>query len=151
MSNFELPLINEDTSIEDAFNHLVNTGESAVVVKTSDGARVFPAQYLHLQLVGQGSKPLREAGGGLRIPQADAETILKEHLDIALLRATANRATISAFSDHGRGMFLALNTYRCDGPPKHKYFSWELSTLTPAGPNKWECMKCTPPPKRYVT
>jgi hypothetical protein len=151
MSVFELPLMNENTSIEDAFNHLVNTGESAVVVKTRDGARVFTAQSLHLQLIGEGSKPLQEAGGGFRIPQASAAAILDQHLDIALLRATADRATISAFSDHARGMFLALNTYTCDGPPKHKYYSWDLSSLTPAGPNKWECMKCSPPPTQYVT
>jgi len=48
----------EDTSIEDAFNHLVNTGKGAIVVKMTDGARIFPAQHLHLQLPGEASKVL---------------------------------------------------------------------------------------------
>lgn len=152
MSIFELPLINEGTSIDDAFNHLVNSGESAVVVKTSDGARVFPAQHLHLQLVGGGTRALRDADGGIWAPQADAEAILQRHLDIALLEVTADRAKISVLSEQqARGTFLAVTTYRCDGPLKHKYYSWDLSTLKPAGTNKWECRKCPQPPVRYVT
>jgi hypothetical protein len=143
--------MSEDTSIGSAFNHLVNTGQSAVVVKASDGARIFPAQYLHLQLFGEGSKPLREAGGGVWVPQADAATILEQHLDIALLRDTADRATIS-FSDEARAIeFYPTNRYTCDGPSNHTYFAWELSTLKPAGPNKWECLRCPAPPTRHVT
>ena len=35
MSVLELPLMNENTSVQDAFNHLVTTDHSAVVIKTS--------------------------------------------------------------------------------------------------------------------
>ena len=153
MSIYELPLMTEDTSIEDAFNHLVNTGKGAIVVKMTDGARIFPAQHLHLQLPGEASKSLREAAGGLWCPESDADTILEQHLDIALLDTSSNRAKVSVLSDNAviRGMFLALKTYTCNGPSKHKYYPWQLSSLKPAGTNRWECMNCTRPPVRYVT
>jgi hypothetical protein len=119
----DVPAVAGDTTIADAFERVVRSGRSVVLVHTDDERHLYAAESLHAAMQSRGDIPINELTRRSEVPDLLAK-------EVELLAFDSGRARVRAFS---KSMFDAMNLsvgiHTCSGTPKHSYFDWQLAQL----------------------
>jgi hypothetical protein len=141
MHEVDLPTVAPDTLLEDAAEQLRQSDRSGLVVLQTDGAHLYRASDIELQLPNRAKIPIKDVAGAVWVP---AESIIADmnKVNAVFLRTERGRAVVRFMSDVAYFRNSAATTrYYCNlDPANHNYSPSQVALLTKAtGGVGWNC------------
>lgn len=142
----DLPTVDANTLLTVAAEELRLSDRSGLVVLQEDGAHLYHARALDLQLPTRANLPMKDIAGAVWIPTDDIAARIGNALtpepDAVLVGTEGRRARVRFLSEISYLMNKsATTTYYCNvNPDKHYYSPAEVKQLTKApGGVGWNC------------
>jgi hypothetical protein len=139
MATTDLPIIREDSTIQMAYNQIIESDRSGCLVLYEDGALLYDADTLELQLSERGDLQMSEARGGRWIANAPTrvEDVFAGNPEPVLLGIDGQRAKIGFTFDFPAA--LPRKLYRCNlDQINHTYTGQQVKAFKKVT-GGWEC------------
>lgn len=119
----DVPAVADDIAVADAFDRVVRSGRSVLLVHTDHRRHLYFAEALHAAAQTRPNITVGELARVQGTPDLLSEGV--ELLAVDSGRARVRAATKFMFD----AMNLAVGIHSCSAKPTHSYYDWELAGL----------------------